>query len=109
MIVTSPWTEPYHIPIPVRRCPGAADHQDPVMTSYLCLLPRSNLGLGVEGQRWSSAVFGVADENATVLRVVADPANVAIEILPGLSGADRFDNAAHGRVRLGRIAGSFIS
>ena len=32
-----PWTGPCHIPIPVRRCPGAADHQDPVMTSYLPL------------------------------------------------------------------------
>jgi hypothetical protein len=27
---------------------------------------------GVEVQHWSSAVFGVADENAAVLRVVAD-------------------------------------
>jgi len=32
-----PGPGPYHLPIPVRRCPGAADHQDPVMTSYLPL------------------------------------------------------------------------
>jgi len=29
-------------------------------------------GLGVEGQHWSAAVFGITDENATVWRVVAD-------------------------------------
>jgi hypothetical protein len=42
-------------------------------------------GLGVEGQRWSPAVFGVADENAAVLRVVAefDGALISRDSAPG--------------------------
>ena len=44
---------------PVLRCPGAADHQDPVMTSYLPLTCRSNPGPGAGAPAWRGSLPGV--------------------------------------------------
>jgi hypothetical protein len=41
---------------PVLRCPGAADHQDPVMTSYL---PRSNPGPRAGARAWRGSLPAV--------------------------------------------------
>jgi len=56
-------------------CPGGWCPVAPVGLSAMgaepCLRGEVSPGLGVEGQHWSAAVFGVADESAAVLRVVA--------------------------------------
>jgi hypothetical protein len=60
------------MPIPVRRCPGAADHQDPVMTSYLALtylLPASQQPWPGAGARARPLILSVHGSAVFVTRL----------------------------------------
>ena len=62
--------------LPVRSCSGAADHQDPVMTSYLpltCLLPASQQswpGAGARAQPPILSVYGSAAVTAVFVALL---------------------------------------